>query len=159
QQPDKDDSEDEGYDAAALIGLIDCHVSRATNEKRVGTFITKSCIREKNVDGMGCRGAAGKCWTLPTTCKRMARLLRSETRGTKMNSAIRMVACIFFLLVLAAQHLPHAQQPKESGSSTPQASPSPAPSPGPGGTSLPNANPFPSTYKPFPGRPTIIRNA
>ncbi|TFG44992.1 MAG: hypothetical protein E4H41_06255, partial [Gemmatimonadales bacterium] len=30
--------------------------------------------------------------------------------------------------------------------------------PGPGGTSLPNANPFPSTYTPFPSRPTLITN-
>ena len=27
-----------------------------------------------------------------------------------------------------------------------------------GGVSVPNANPFPSTYKPFPSRPTVIRN-
>ncbi|MEP6990628.1 MAG: amidohydrolase [bacterium] len=27
-----------------------------------------------------------------------------------------------------------------------------------GGLSLPNANPFPSTYQPFPSRPTVIRN-
>src|SRR5439155_19852798 len=26
-------------------------------------------------------------------------------------------------------------------------------------TSLPNANPFPSTYRPFPSRTTVIRNA
>jgi hypothetical protein len=30
--------------------------------------------------------------------------------------------------------------------------------PGPGALSLPNANPFPSTYVPFPSRPTVIRN-
>ncbi len=29
----------------------------------------------------------------------------------------------------------------------------------PGGTSVPNADPFPSTYKPFASRPTLIRNA
>lgn len=29
----------------------------------------------------------------------------------------------------------------------------------PGGLSLPNANPFPSTYRPFASRPTLIRNA
>ncbi len=28
-----------------------------------------------------------------------------------------------------------------------------------GATSLPNADPFPSTYRPFPSRPTLIRNA
>ncbi len=31
--------------------------------------------------------------------------------------------------------------------------------PGMGALSLPNANPFPSTYKPFPSRTTLIRNA
>lgn len=30
--------------------------------------------------------------------------------------------------------------------------------PGPGATSVPNADPFPSTYVPFPSRPTVIRN-
>ena len=34
-----------------------------------------------------------------------------------------------------------------------------ATAPGLGGLSLPNADPFPSTYKPFPSRPTLIRNA
>ena len=29
---------------------------------------------------------------------------------------------------------------------------------GPGALSIPNANPYPSTYKPFPSRPTIIKN-
>ncbi|HEU4643080.1 MAG TPA: amidohydrolase [Gemmatimonadaceae bacterium] len=43
--------------------------------------------------------------------------------------------------------------------------PSPAPSDsgqttaaGPGALSVPNANPFPSTYKPFPSQPTVIEN-
>ncbi len=31
-------------------------------------------------------------------------------------------------------------------------------SPGYGATSTPNADPFPSTYRPFPSRPTVIRN-
>ena len=31
--------------------------------------------------------------------------------------------------------------------------------PGPGAVSLPNADPFPSTYRPFPSRTTVIRNA
>lgn len=30
--------------------------------------------------------------------------------------------------------------------------------PGPGALSVPNADPFPSTYKPFPSKPTLIRN-
>jgi imidazolonepropionase-like amidohydrolase len=32
------------------------------------------------------------------------------------------------------------------------------PAPGPGGTSAPNADPFPSTYQRTPSRPTVIRN-
>src|SRR5947208_982873 len=34
----------------------------------------------------------------------------------------------------------------------------PAPAPGAGALSLPNADPFPSTYVPFASRPTLIRN-
>jgi imidazolonepropionase-like amidohydrolase len=34
----------------------------------------------------------------------------------------------------------------------------PAPAPGAGALSLPNADPFPSTYVAFPSRPTVIRN-
>jgi imidazolonepropionase-like amidohydrolase len=65
------------------------------------------------------------------------------------------IACLSFSCATA--QLPQAQQPKESnkaGSDT-----TPAPPPGAGGISLPNANPFPSTYQPFPGRTTLIRNA
>src|ERR1044071_6341823 len=32
------------------------------------------------------------------------------------------------------------------------------PSPGAGALSVPNADPFPSTYAPYPSRPTVIRN-
>src|SRR5207253_6116440 len=72
-----------------------------------------------------------------------------------MNSMIRVAAVFGLLLALATQLLPQTPQPTPSP--TPQASP--APSPGLGGTSLPNADPFPSTYKPFPRRTTLIRNA
>ena len=72
-----------------------------------------------------------------------------------MNSMIRVAAVFGLLLALATQLV--SQQPTQSP--TPQASPTPAPSPGLGGTSLPNADPFPSTYKPFPRRTTLIRNA
>jgi imidazolonepropionase-like amidohydrolase len=36
--------------------------------------------------------------------------------------------------------------------------PAATPAPGPGGLSIPNADPFPSTYVPFASRPTVIRN-
>ena len=56
-------------------------------------------------------------------------------------------------LVLAASiatvSVAHAQ-PKPTAVTTPQ--------PGAGALSLPNADPFPSTYAPFPSRPTVIRN-
>src|SRR6476469_4145358 len=68
-----------------------------------------------------------------------------------MNSIVRVAACFCLLLSLAVQLASQTQQP------SPQASP--APSPGPGGTSLPNADPFPSTYKPFARTTTVIRNA
>ena len=42
---------------------------------------------------------------------------------------------------------------------TPSASPAPKTAPGPGALSLPLADPYPSTYVPFPSRPTLIRNA
>src|ERR1700680_4630114 len=34
-----------------------------------------------------------------------------------------------------------------------------APTPGPGALSVPNADPYPSTYVPYPSRATLIRNA
>ena len=40
-----------------------------------------------------------------------------------------------------------------------QESPASRANAGPGATSLPNADPFPSTYRPFPARTTLIRNA
>src|ERR1051325_215505 len=70
-----------------------------------------------------------------------------------MNRIMRVAACFCLLLSLATQLVSQTPQP----SPTPQASP--APSPGPGGTSLPNADPFPSTYKTFARRTTLIRNA
>src|SRR4051812_8817877 len=39
-----------------------------------------------------------------------------------------------------------------------QAATPPTPQAGPGALSLPNADPFPSTYAPFASRPTVIRN-
>jgi imidazolonepropionase-like amidohydrolase len=63
------------------------------------------------------------------------------------------IACLVFSCATA--QLPQAQQTptKDASDKTPVTPP------GPGGTSLPNANPFPGTYHPFAGRPTLIRNA
>ena len=67
---------------------------------------------------------------------------------------LRFVTSICLILVCAATQIPQAQKPKDSTKNTDNLTP-----PGPGGTSVPNANPFPSTYRPFPSRPTLIRNA
>src|SRR5205823_5351565 len=66
-------------------------------------------------------------------------------------------ACL--VLAFSIQQVPLAQQSKDSGQAKPEASPSPSTPPGPGGISTPNADPFPSTYQPFPRRTTLIRNA
>src|SRR5882724_6624128 len=67
---------------------------------------------------------------------------------------LRLIASISLTFVCAAAQLPQAQKSKEAVENSPPSTP-----PGPGGASLPNANPFPSTYRPFPGRTTLIRNA
>ena len=67
---------------------------------------------------------------------------------------LRLIASICLTFVCATAQLPQAQKPKEAVENSPPSTP-----PGPGGASLPNANPFPSTYRPFPGRTTLIRNA
>src|SRR5437867_5372233 len=73
-----------------------------------------------------------------------------------MKLTIRMLLVACLVLACAAQQLPLAQQPKDS---TQRSSDTPPTPPGPGGTSLPNADPFPSTYQPFTRRTTLIRNA
>src|SRR4030095_6409956 len=72
-----------------------------------------------------------------------------------MNSTIRVAGCLVLLISFATQFV--SQTPSQTPSPSPQASP--APSPGPGGISMPNTDPFPSTYKPFARRTTLIRNA
>src|SRR5262249_54410739 len=76
-----------------------------------------------------------------------------EKKTVKSITHFLLVACIVF--ANSGQHLSFAQQPKESVPRPAETSPPP----GPGGTSLPNADPFPSTYQPFPRRTTLIRNA
>src|SRR5437762_3059436 len=76
--------------------------------------------------------------------------------GRHMNRGLRFFGSIFLILVCAGSQLPKSQQSKEAGQRP--ADSTPAPPPGQGSTSLPNANPFPSTYRPFPGRTTLIRN-
>src|SRR5258707_12364676 len=82
------------------------------------------------------------------------------------HASLRFIATVFLVLACATAQLPQEQQPKgqpkqqqskEPAKATPESTP--ATPPGRGGTSLPNANPFPSTYRPFPSRPTLIRNA
>jgi imidazolonepropionase-like amidohydrolase len=51
-----------------------------------------------------------------------------------------------------------APAPGGTGASAAQSSAG-ATGPGAGALSTPNADPFPSTYRPFPSRPTVIRNA
>src|SRR2546426_11585989 len=76
----------------------------------------------------------------------------------KRNRVIlRLVASACLTFACAMAYLPQAQQPKESTQRAADSTP-PIP-PGLGGTSTPNANPFPSTYRPFPSRTTLIRNA
>src|SRR5438093_8117087 len=72
-----------------------------------------------------------------------------------MNSIIRIAACMCLMFAFATQQLPQTPPQKDSARSDN----APSTPPGPGGTSSPNANPFPSTYKPFPSRTTLIRNA
>src|SRR5258708_39536917 len=73
-----------------------------------------------------------------------------------MKSITRVFLVAVLVFVCAAQQVPLAQQPKDANQSKPE---TPSVPPGPGGTSSPNADPFPSTYQPFPRRTTLIRNA
>src|SRR5438046_510202 len=93
-----------------------------------------------------------KQWTLTSTYKTMS----GPFGDSRMNLGLRFFGSTFLILLCAVSQLPQSQQ-KESGQRPSDSIP--APSPGQGGTSLPNANPFPSTYRPFPARTTLIRNA
>jgi imidazolonepropionase-like amidohydrolase len=80
----------------------------------------------------------------------------------KNRALLRLIASACLMFACATAQLPQEpkepKQPKESARSSESPTPTPTP-PGPGGTSLPNANPFPSTYRPFPRRTTLVRNA
>jgi imidazolonepropionase-like amidohydrolase len=55
--------------------------------------------------------------------------------------------------------LPLSSPAQQSAASPAPAPTAAAPTPGPGALSVPNADPYPSTYVPFPSRATLIRNA
>ncbi len=68
------------------------------------------------------------------------------------------IRLMFLVLALsaapgAAQVIAPAAKPASDSSAK-----TPAPPPGAGALSVPNADPFPSTYVPFPSGPTVIRN-
>ncbi|MBV8580221.1 MAG: amidohydrolase family protein [Candidatus Eremiobacteraeota bacterium] len=69
-----------------------------------------------------------------------------------MNRLARALAAVITAAFIALPPPGLAQQTAPS--------PSPAgPTPGPGALSVPFADPYPSTYTPYPSRPTLIRNA
>ncbi|MDP9023978.1 MAG: hypothetical protein M3N13_01205, partial [Candidatus Eremiobacteraeota bacterium] len=70
-------------------------------------------------------------------------------RFVRVVAVVCAAALIVFPLAGGAQQSPPA----------PASSPSPGPTPGPGALSVPFADPYPSTYTPFPSRPTLIRGA
>lgn len=67
------------------------------------------------------------------------------------------ILALAFLILLAT---PGGAQVPSGGAAKPAADSAkkPAPPPGPGALSVPNLDPFPSTYTPFPSRPTVIRH-
>ncbi len=67
---------------------------------------------------------------------------------------MRAVSLAVVLILL----LPAAATAQQTGADSARRDSMPKSPPGPGGTSLPNADPFPSTYRPFPSRPTVITN-
>jgi imidazolonepropionase-like amidohydrolase len=75
----------------------------------------------------------------------------------RMKCGLRLLGLVLLVVCGAVSNLPQDQKSKDTGQRPTDTTP--APSPGPGGTSLPNANPFPSTYRPFPARTTLIKNA
>ena len=73
-----------------------------------------------------------------------------------MNRFARALAAVFTVAAVALPQHGFAQQPAPATASP---APSPGPTAGPGALSVPFADPYPSTYAPFPSRATLIRNA
>ena len=64
------------------------------------------------------------------------------------------LAAVLFTAACAGATASQSPAPRAAGDSAAQ----PSPSTGQGAYSTPNADPFPSTYTPFPSTPTVIRN-
>jgi imidazolonepropionase-like amidohydrolase len=73
-----------------------------------------------------------------------------------MNRHVRGLAAVLTAAFIALPQPSPAQQSTASPAPAPTQAP---PTPGPGALSVPNADPYPSTYAPFPSRATLIRNA
>jgi imidazolonepropionase-like amidohydrolase len=75
---------------------------------------------------------------------------------------MRMLAlALAFTVVGCAKSAPATQAPvpaKAAASASSTSDSTPPATAGPGALSVPNADPFPSTYKPFPSNPTLIEN-
>ncbi|MGH7719220.1 MAG: amidohydrolase, partial [Gemmatimonadaceae bacterium] len=63
------------------------------------------------------------------------------------------VALAIAVAACAPGSTPQSPTPERAAGDTTQRG-----APGAGAISTPNADPFPSTYRPFPSRPTVIRN-
>jgi imidazolonepropionase-like amidohydrolase len=72
-----------------------------------------------------------------------------------MSRFVRAMAAVCMAAFVALPLASAAQQP----AAAPAASPSPGPTPGPGAVSVRFADPYPSTYVPFPSQATLITHA
>jgi len=79
-----------------------------------------------------------------------------------MNFPMRTAAFVLSMLLFGCASARSPQAPVPAVATAPAAAPADtvtAGKPGPGALSLPNADPFPSTYTPFPSRATLITGA
>ena len=74
-----------------------------------------------------------------------------------MHRFVRALAAVCTVAFVALPAPGFSQQAAPAAAASP--TPSPGPTPGPGALSVPFADPYPSTYAPFPSRATLIRNA